>query len=1076
MAEDTQTAAMEAGEPMALDESPEEESVADEEGPMALGEAAEEESTALEESIADEEEPMALEEAPEEEPTALEESIAEEEASPEAAEDAMGVGGPITVEEFVEESDTLTADSGELLDNDMLFEAYAQRLFYGDSGIMPLANYGQEILEGPELVLYQVWRNAITSIAANGGSTQMPVPADFYIRINSASGMVTGEAVKQELNNTVRKVINCLMVDCPYEFYWFDKVTGYSYSYSSYTPENTDGAVNVSFVGLKVTLKAAVEYQSGGNTMVSGAKAQKTAEAAARAREIVAANAGKSDYEKLVAYKDEICRLVSYNYGALSGVSYGNPWQLIYVFDGDPSTNVVCEGYAKAFQYLCDMTDFAGDVVCYTVDGVMSTGSGGGDHMWNIVTLEGKNYLVDVTNSDSGTIGQSGSLFLAGGTGSVTNGYRVSGATYTYHYEQKNLYGERILTLSSTSYTAAAPGSITNLSMEGWVYGSQPKVPTCDTTNVGVSPVIEYKEKGAGAEAYRTETPTQAGDYVVKVSFPGTGQYSAVSATAEFTIAPRPLAEEMVILGDGPFFYTGGEVRPAAVEDGTLITSEDYDIQYSNNISVGNEAQVTVTGKGNYQGTIKKTFVISYITPPQSYLTGSLGMNGWYTSDVRAAAKGWEVSQKDTALFTDYIVCSQEGEALLTLYFKQKGTSCLTEVQNVSLKIDKTAPVGRIQLDAAWWDSFLETITFGYYEAENLTVTITGEDSVSGILDLAYYISDTPLAFEELKNLTGWKEYHENAKPELLKNRPQVVYARIRDKAGNVSYLSTDGVIVGTKAPGETEGNTMIKQEVHEGITEITQTLAEAGFDTTEKISQEMKELILEHGYEGEDWALYDVKPMISYNGGIGWESATVEDFPKEGLLITLPYPQGTSKERHTFFAAHMFSHEMNGFQPGDIEIPKDVKAGEEGIQFTVYGLSPIAVAWKETEEVSEPGNGAGNGGNDNNGETNSPGVGEGGSGEGSNPPSNSGGGSGEGSNLPSNGGEGSNSPSNGGGGSAKDTGSFQQNAKAGSAQRIPRTGDTANVWFYELCLLISAICAECLYICFRKDKKKAVK
>lgn len=30
--------------------------------------------------------------------------------------------------------------------------------------------------------------------------------------------------------------------------------------------------------------------------------------------------------------------------------------ELIWVFDGDSSTNVVCEGYAKAFQYLCDLS------------------------------------------------------------------------------------------------------------------------------------------------------------------------------------------------------------------------------------------------------------------------------------------------------------------------------------------------------------------------------------------------------------------------------------------------------------------------------------------------------------------------------------------------------------------------------------------------------------------------------------------------------------------------------------------------------------------------------------------------
>lgn len=30
-----------------------------------------------------------------------------------------------------------------------------------------------------------------------------------------------------------------------------------------------------------------------------------------------------------------------------------DPWQLIHVFDGDTTTNVVCEGCSKAFVYTC---------------------------------------------------------------------------------------------------------------------------------------------------------------------------------------------------------------------------------------------------------------------------------------------------------------------------------------------------------------------------------------------------------------------------------------------------------------------------------------------------------------------------------------------------------------------------------------------------------------------------------------------------------------------------------------------------------------------------------------------------
>ena len=46
---------------------------------------------------------------------------------------------------------------------------------------------------------------------------------------------------------------------------------------------------------------------------------------------------------------------------------------MIGVFDENPSTRVVGEGYSKAFQYLCDE---AGGIDCYTITGSMGGGTG----------------------------------------------------------------------------------------------------------------------------------------------------------------------------------------------------------------------------------------------------------------------------------------------------------------------------------------------------------------------------------------------------------------------------------------------------------------------------------------------------------------------------------------------------------------------------------------------------------------------------------------------------------------------------------------------------------------------------
>src|SRR5699024_4822589 len=132
-------------------------------------------------------------------------------------------------------------------------------------------------------------------------------------------------------------------------------------------------------------------------------------------------------------------------------------WQIIYVFDQDPETKVVCEAYAKAFQYLCDQTEFDDQKIeCCTVSGTMN----GIVHMWNIVTMpDGKNYIVDPTNCDEGTLSAlDGGIFLAGGTGDIVNGYQVMG--YPYRYDENIIEdygtGESVLALASAAYV---PGS-----------------------------------------------------------------------------------------------------------------------------------------------------------------------------------------------------------------------------------------------------------------------------------------------------------------------------------------------------------------------------------------------------------------------------------------------------------------------------------------------------------------------------------------------------------------------------------------------------------------------------------------
>lgn len=268
-----------------------------------------------------------------------------------------------------------------------------------------------------------------------------------------------------------------LLANHPYELYWFDKTNGMAISYGIEADENT---VTIPYIAVgfcvadayRDTTKYAVNEKGetildeANNpvpdyTAVDTAKTGAATAAAATAAQVVAENRSKGTYGKLVAYREYITKAVDYNFAAAdenNGYAYGDPWQLIYVFDNDPDTNVVCEGYSKAFKYLCDLTwtDSDPEAACYLVTGTMDGGTGEGLHMWNIVSIGGVNYLTDITNCDSDTIGYPDQLFLCGAKGGVNAGYEAAttggAVTYVYDKETLALY-DKELVLSATKYS-----------------------------------------------------------------------------------------------------------------------------------------------------------------------------------------------------------------------------------------------------------------------------------------------------------------------------------------------------------------------------------------------------------------------------------------------------------------------------------------------------------------------------------------------------------------------------------------------------------------------------------------------
>ncbi|MBP3871785.1 MAG: hypothetical protein J6E46_12520 [Faecalicoccus sp.] len=392
----------------------------------------------------------------------------------------------ITVEEEVS-----VEDNGPT--NEELFEHYVDQQF----GIEPetpatpvlkrAAKSSTIPLEGINNTLYDLLADKIAQVAAGNIESTVFNFTDEDLHIEDASytkdelgvtAFVDGntllpeakEAYYEKIGFDLAAVNKSLLYNHPYELYWYDKITSGAISQMSSYSVGKKLHMN----SLRISMMVSTDFSKSGDSgtyYMNTESASSVQDAVETAQGIVDQYASYNDYDKLVAYKDVICDLVNYNNEAAHSTSviYGNPWQMIWVFDGDDSTTVVCEGYAKAFDYLCSKSTFKNpNLDCYLVSGIM----GDDGHMWNIVTFGDNNYMVDITNCDVGTIGYPDKLFLVGnGNGNVEDGYIFTfgkkNIHYTYDDSTNMIYTPEQLTLSANNYIHAAKYTGYALSLEG---------------------------------------------------------------------------------------------------------------------------------------------------------------------------------------------------------------------------------------------------------------------------------------------------------------------------------------------------------------------------------------------------------------------------------------------------------------------------------------------------------------------------------------------------------------------------------------------------------------------------------
>ena len=174
--------------------------------------------------------------------------------------------------------------------------------------------------------------------------------------------------------------------------------------------------------------------------------------------------------------------------------------------------------------------------------------------------------------------------------------------------------------------------------------------------------------------------------------------------TYVFTIAPKPLSK--VTIGDFPDkTYTGLSIQPVVVPaDGNTALTEDtdYTVSYGANTNVG-KATITVTGTGNYTGTVSKEW---NITPAVLTISGATvadkTYNGSADATVTAVAFNGLKNGEELEIGTDYEVIGAafNGENVdtadkVTGTVALKGTEKAKNYTLSSAAFEQAATIGR---------------------------------------------------------------------------------------------------------------------------------------------------------------------------------------------------------------------------------------------------------------------------------------------------------------------------------------------------------------------------------------------
>lgn len=334
-------------------------------------------------------------------------------------------------------------------------------------------------------------------------------------------------------------------------------------------------------------------------------------------------------------------------------------------------------------------------------------------------------------------------------------------------------------------------------------YDGKPHVPTATVTNTVGDDKCKVTVSGEQTEV-GTYTATATGLSDSNYKLP-----AQKTVTFEIVKAQRKAPTSVTATGTT---YKGGTDGRLNDVDSSMEYKKDGENEWHS--ITGNTVEGLSTGKyyvrykdsKNYYASSEKEVYIANgqeikVNVPVSQVGYTLNVSNTVVDYNESSTLTFKLN-KGYSKTTDFAV-KVNGETVQLNNNNQYTIKNIQKDTNITVEgvADITAPDTEIKVSNKTWKSILNKITFGLFFKETQKAEITATDEGSGVNKYYYYVdksgSEKSLTEKQLQAV-DWKE---GESVTFSEDSNYVIYAKVIDKAGNIKYVSTDGIVIDTIAP-----------------------------------------------------------------------------------------------------------------------------------------------------------------------------------------------------------------------------------------------------------------------------------